>query len=122
MGGQRVGGLRDLLWTVGEWHSTVVDGSPVAGTLLASPLRIVLASLANVSPASKLVASARQHPVWVFCGPQASAETTAALESQGVTVTRVAAVGGQLWLPAVMAAPMRPTRCAASPMSRRAPA
>ncbi len=88
---------------------TVVDDDPeltcrLPGLANRSPRRVVLSSRADLPVMSKLVTSARRHPVWVYCGAQAPAAHVAALEAHGVQVTRVVQVGGQLWLPAIMEA------------------
>lgn len=67
-----------------------------------SPLRIVLTSRLDLRADSRLVRTAREVPVLVFCGPGADPHRRGALESAGCTVVSVREVGGTLWLPAVM--------------------
>jgi len=69
-----------------------------------SPLRIVLAGGADLPLSSKLVRSAKAHPVWLFCGSAADEAAVTELRALGVQVTRVVSVGGELWLPAIMEA------------------
>jgi diaminohydroxyphosphoribosylaminopyrimidine deaminase/5-amino-6-(5-phosphoribosylamino)uracil reductase len=85
---------------------TVADDDPeltcrLPGLAHRSPLRVVLSSRADLSVSSKLVRSAREVPVWLFCGPHPCASQVRALEACGVRVTRVSVLDGQLWLPAV---------------------
>jgi diaminohydroxyphosphoribosylaminopyrimidine deaminase/5-amino-6-(5-phosphoribosylamino)uracil reductase len=87
-------------------RGTVADDDPqltcrLPGLTHRSPLRVVLASRADVPLSSKLVRTARDVPVWVFCAATAPQAAVDALEAAGVRVTRVTTVGGELWLPAV---------------------
>jgi diaminohydroxyphosphoribosylaminopyrimidine deaminase/5-amino-6-(5-phosphoribosylamino)uracil reductase len=66
-----------------------------------SPVRIVLDSALRLPPASRLVASARQVPLWVVTG-EAAREGADALTAQGVEVLRVATTDGKLDLVAVL--------------------
>lgn len=50
------------------------------------PLRVVLDTELSISPGSRLVATAREFPVLVICGPKASPAAQAELESHGVQV------------------------------------
>ncbi|MBX9758989.1 MAG: bifunctional diaminohydroxyphosphoribosylaminopyrimidine deaminase/5-amino-6-(5-phosphoribosylamino)uracil reductase RibD [Beijerinckiaceae bacterium] len=50
------------------------------------PLRVVLDTELSISPRSRLVATAREYPVLVICGPKASPSAQAELESHGVQV------------------------------------
>ena len=50
------------------------------------PLRVVLDTGLSISPRSRLVATAREFPVLVICGPKASPDAQAELESHGVQV------------------------------------
>ena len=83
---------------------TVVDDDPLLtcrlpGLAARSPVRIVLArDLAGLEK-SRLAQSARQHPLWVFCGEGVDA---AALRAAGAEIFAMRLVGGELWLPAVM--------------------
>jgi diaminohydroxyphosphoribosylaminopyrimidine deaminase / 5-amino-6-(5-phosphoribosylamino)uracil reductase len=83
---------------------TVLDDDPLLtcrlpGLEARSPVRIVLArDLAGLEK-SRLAQSARQHPLWVFCGEGADA---GALRVAGAEIFAMDLVGGELWLPAVM--------------------
>lgn len=66
-----------------------------------SPIRVVLASRELPSPRSKLAQSAREIPVWVFCGGGAADDAAAALEAMGCRIFRTTEVDGRPWLPAV---------------------
>jgi diaminohydroxyphosphoribosylaminopyrimidine deaminase/5-amino-6-(5-phosphoribosylamino)uracil reductase len=55
-----------------------------------SPVRIVLDSMARMSPGSKLAVSARKTPVWLLCTRQAPASAREALQAKGVEVVEVA--------------------------------
>lgn len=66
-----------------------------------SPLRIVLARDLALRLDCKLVRSARQVPVLIFCGPSANPERKVALEEQGCTVVTVREINGALWVPAI---------------------
>lgn len=56
-----------------------------------SPIRVVLDTTLSISPAAKLVATARQVPTWVICTETAKAERKTTLEQAGVEVITVAA-------------------------------
>ena len=67
-----------------------------------SPVRIVLDGTLRLSPISRLVASARQVPLWVVTGEGASPERGQALTTQGVQLLHCAMSGGRLDLGAVL--------------------
>jgi diaminohydroxyphosphoribosylaminopyrimidine deaminase/5-amino-6-(5-phosphoribosylamino)uracil reductase len=67
-----------------------------------SPLRIVLDSALRLPLASRLVATARQTPVWVMAGPAAPAAAEEALRAAGVEVLRTGAASGRLDLTEVL--------------------
>src|ERR1700686_1139006 len=71
-----------------------------------SPIRVVLDSTLRLPPASRLVASARQTPLWVVTGEGGSGEREHLLEAQladlGVEVLRVRAMDGKPNLGAVL--------------------
>ncbi len=83
---------------------TVLDDDPLLtcrlpGLAARSPVRIVLArDLAGLEK-SRLVQSARQHPLWVFCG---EGDEVGGLRAAGAEIFAMSRVGGELWLPAVM--------------------
>ncbi|MBC7830965.1 MAG: RibD family protein, partial [Hyphomicrobium sp.] len=83
---------------------TVLDDDPqltcrLPGLAARSPIRIVLARELAGLGLSRLAHSARQHPLWVFCGEGADA---GALRAAGAEIFAMGLVGGELWLPAVM--------------------
>jgi diaminohydroxyphosphoribosylaminopyrimidine deaminase / 5-amino-6-(5-phosphoribosylamino)uracil reductase len=68
-----------------------------------SPVRIVLDTALRLQPASRLVQTARQMPVWVICGPHAAPAAEQALQAQGVEVLRAELAGeGRLDVAAVL--------------------
>jgi diaminohydroxyphosphoribosylaminopyrimidine deaminase/5-amino-6-(5-phosphoribosylamino)uracil reductase len=80
--------------TVREWETPRIK-----------PVRVVLDSDLRLPETSRLVASARETPVWVLAAPYASAQRSARLEGAGVTVVKIprAADSGGLDLGAVLA-------------------
>jgi diaminohydroxyphosphoribosylaminopyrimidine deaminase / 5-amino-6-(5-phosphoribosylamino)uracil reductase len=69
---------------------------------LHSPVRIVLDGMLRLPPASRLVASAPQTPLWVVTGEGAPIEPEQALKAKGVEVLRVKVVDGRLDLVAAL--------------------
>ena len=67
-----------------------------------SPVRVVLDSALRLPPASRLARSARDVPVWVVTGGEASRAADDALLREGVTVLRAAQSDGHLDLAAVL--------------------
>jgi diaminohydroxyphosphoribosylaminopyrimidine deaminase / 5-amino-6-(5-phosphoribosylamino)uracil reductase len=67
-----------------------------------SPVRIVLDGTLRLPPAGRLVASARQTPLWVLTGEDAPIEPEQALKVKGVEVLRVKVIDGRLDLVAVL--------------------
>jgi diaminohydroxyphosphoribosylaminopyrimidine deaminase/5-amino-6-(5-phosphoribosylamino)uracil reductase len=67
-----------------------------------SPVRIVLDTHLRLPPGGGLAKSARETPVWVVTGADASAEAGRALRAQGVEVLHAPAQAGRLALPAVL--------------------
>jgi diaminohydroxyphosphoribosylaminopyrimidine deaminase / 5-amino-6-(5-phosphoribosylamino)uracil reductase len=55
-----------------------------------SPVRVVLDSGLRLPLGSRLVHTARETPLWVIAGEQASAQSETALRAQGVEVIRIA--------------------------------
>jgi diaminohydroxyphosphoribosylaminopyrimidine deaminase/5-amino-6-(5-phosphoribosylamino)uracil reductase len=83
---------------------TVLDDDPLLtcrlpGLEARSPVRIVLARQLDGLAGSKLVQTARQHPLWIVCPEGADASALAAV---GAEIFPLRPVSGQLWLPAVM--------------------
>src|SRR5690242_4825682 len=64
-----------------------------------SPVRVVLDTHLRLPPGGALAKSARETPVWVVTGPEASDEAAQALRQQGVEVLRAPAQAGRLALP-----------------------
>jgi diaminohydroxyphosphoribosylaminopyrimidine deaminase/5-amino-6-(5-phosphoribosylamino)uracil reductase len=69
-----------------------------------SPIRVVLDRDLRLPLTSALVTSARQVPVWVFCGEEAASDRERALAEMGVDVLRTKAGEGGLDLHAVVQA------------------
>jgi diaminohydroxyphosphoribosylaminopyrimidine deaminase/5-amino-6-(5-phosphoribosylamino)uracil reductase len=67
-----------------------------------SPVRIVLDGTLRLPSACRLVASARQTPLWVLTGEGAPIEPERALKAKGVEVLRVRVISGRLDLVAVL--------------------
>jgi len=85
-------------------RKTVIDDDPLLTCRLPGledrrPVRVVLARHLAGLRDSRLVESAREHPLWIFCAHDAD---TSPLEAAGARVFRAAEVGGELWLPSVM--------------------
>ncbi len=69
-----------------------------------NPLRVVLDAKLTISPRSRVVATARDAPVLVFCGPEAPDDAEQALVGKGVEVARVAVdASGKVDLAAALA-------------------
>jgi diaminohydroxyphosphoribosylaminopyrimidine deaminase / 5-amino-6-(5-phosphoribosylamino)uracil reductase len=67
-----------------------------------SPVRVVLDSSLRLAPTSRLVATARQTPLWVVTGPGAPREREQTLARQGADVLRAPETNGRLDLAAVL--------------------
>jgi diaminohydroxyphosphoribosylaminopyrimidine deaminase / 5-amino-6-(5-phosphoribosylamino)uracil reductase len=67
-----------------------------------SPVRVVLDSALRLPPASSLVRTAREVPVWVFGDPQNQGAAQAALEAAGVEILRAPGKDGRVDLSAVL--------------------
>jgi diaminohydroxyphosphoribosylaminopyrimidine deaminase/5-amino-6-(5-phosphoribosylamino)uracil reductase len=67
-----------------------------------SPVRVVLDGRLRIRLDSRLVATARETPLWIVTGTSAAAEREQALRSAGAEVLRVAAPAGRLDLAAVL--------------------
>ena len=88
---------------------TVRDDDPeltcrLPGMANRSPVRVVLSNSLDVPLASKLVASARDIPLWIATGGGADQSRAQALRDSGAEILEVALVGDKLWLPSVMEA------------------
>jgi diaminohydroxyphosphoribosylaminopyrimidine deaminase/5-amino-6-(5-phosphoribosylamino)uracil reductase len=88
---------------------TVLSDDPaltcrLPGMAAQSPVRVVLDRSLRLPPSSKLVQTARQVPVWVFCGEDAPANRERALAELGVIVQRTKAGESGLDLHAVLQA------------------
>src|SRR5262244_2038536 len=84
---------------------TVVADDPLLTSRLPgvrSPLRVVLDATLRLPLASKLVATARQVPLWVVTSEAAPRAREQALAAQGVDVARVPGTHGKLELAAVL--------------------
>src|SRR5215468_3451671 len=84
---------------------TVVADDPLLTSRLPgvrSPLRVVLDATLRLPLASKLVATARQVPLWVVTSEAAPRAREQALAAQGVDVARVPGTDGKLDLAAVL--------------------
>jgi diaminohydroxyphosphoribosylaminopyrimidine deaminase/5-amino-6-(5-phosphoribosylamino)uracil reductase len=67
-----------------------------------SPVRIVLDSMLRIPPTSRLVATARQTPLWVVNGEAASRAREGVLVAHGVDVLHATGANGRLGLAAVL--------------------
>ena len=67
-----------------------------------SPVRVVLDGRLRLPLASKLVAGARETPLWVVTSEAAERDRAQALQARGAEILRVAASDGKLDLPAVL--------------------
>lgn len=67
-----------------------------------TPLRVVLSNKLQVPPTARLFDDAASYPVLCVSGFGVDGQLSAALAAKGVELAQVTAVGGQLWLPAVM--------------------
>lgn len=88
-------------------RQTVIDDDPQLNCRLPgledrSPIRAVLARQLAGLQESRLVKSASEQAVWIFCGSEPDAPIVAMLERAGARVFPVSEVAGELWLPAVM--------------------
>ena len=84
---------------------TVVADDPLLTSRLPgmrSPVRVVLDATLRLPPASKLLATARQVPLWVMTSDAAPRAREQALAAQGVDIARVPGADGRLDLAAVL--------------------
>jgi diaminohydroxyphosphoribosylaminopyrimidine deaminase/5-amino-6-(5-phosphoribosylamino)uracil reductase len=87
-------------------HGTVRDDDPeltcrLPGLEHRSPVRVVLASDAGLPSSAKLLATAREIPLWVACAPDAPAEARERITAAGGRLIPLPVVEGRLWLPAL---------------------
>lgn len=68
-----------------------------------SPVRVVLDSRLRLALDTRLVATARETPLWIVTGERAAADREQALRAAGAEVLRVPAADGRLDLAAVLA-------------------
>jgi len=71
------------------------------GMLGRSPIRVIVCGSALPAVESKIVCSAREVPVWIFCAPGADAAHQNVLSDAGCRIFHVATVNGRPWIPAV---------------------
>lgn len=86
-------------------RQTVADDDPdltcrLPGLSARSPIRLVLSRSGAGLAGSRLVASARVHPVWALL-PARAADSATALAEAGVKIVACSEVDGALWLPAM---------------------
>ncbi len=89
--------------------ATVRDDNPdltcrLPGLAGRSPARVVLSRGLGIGLNCKLVATARDVPVWLVCGQGIDGARRSAFETAGAHVIPVTEVAGNLWLHAVMEA------------------
>jgi diaminohydroxyphosphoribosylaminopyrimidine deaminase/5-amino-6-(5-phosphoribosylamino)uracil reductase len=72
------------------------------GMAARSPVRVVLDSKLRLPLNSRLVATARDVPLWVVTGADAPRQYAAALQARGAEVLHVASTGGVLDLPVLL--------------------
>ena len=87
-------------------RQTVIDDNPaltcrLPGLQPRSPVRVVVTSSAQGLGRSALAASAREVPLWILCGPEASDDAVAVLESGGARVFRLPVTAGKVAITAV---------------------
>ncbi len=87
---------------------TVADDDPelncrLPGLANRSPIRIVLSRDLGVPENAKLLATARERPVWVFCAEAPDASRRARLAAAGAEIIPVSAGPGGVSLPSIMA-------------------
>lgn len=98
--------LRAMTDAILVGRQTVADDDPelncrLPGLGARSPRRVVLARDLDIALDCKLVRTARDVPVIVFCRRNAVSERRSALEGLGCNIVPVREVDGALWLPAV---------------------
>lgn len=90
-------------------NRTVADDNPdltcrLPGLAERSPVRVVLAGSELPSPASRLVRTARQTPVWIIVTRsliERRSDAIREMENAGCRIIETSEVGGRPWLPAV---------------------
>lgn len=98
--------LRAMTDAILVGRRTVEDDDPelncrLPGLRARSPARVVLARDLDIDAGCKLVRTARELPVTMFCRLGANPQRRAALEARGCDVVPVREVDGALWLPAI---------------------
>jgi diaminohydroxyphosphoribosylaminopyrimidine deaminase / 5-amino-6-(5-phosphoribosylamino)uracil reductase len=88
---------------------TVRDDDPeltcrLPGLAARSPIRVVLSRDLDVPGSSRLIATAREHPLWIIGAENADAKKGAALEAAGAEVSSVASDANGLDIRAVLGA------------------
>lgn len=88
---------------------TVRDDDPeltcrLPGLAKRSPIRVVLSRDLDVPASSRLIATAREHPVWIVGGENADPKRRSALEAAGAEVLSVGSDADGLDIPAVLRA------------------
>jgi diaminohydroxyphosphoribosylaminopyrimidine deaminase/5-amino-6-(5-phosphoribosylamino)uracil reductase len=104
---QRVHRMRAMNDAVLTGIGTVVADDPLLtcrlpGMAERSPVRVVLDTRLRLGLDARVVATARETPLWVITGEAAAPEREQALQARGVEVFRVAATDGKLDLVAAL--------------------